>query len=279
MSDLVAVTYASEDNYHLHRLQTSAAYHGIDLRVLGLGDPWNSLLQKLDGVLGFLQEFAGDQVVMFVDGYDTVFLKPSDVILDRFHAFDSPVVFSAERCFYCPGQESIREDYPPSPTPYRYLNSGSYVGNAGHLVALVAKILQRREGYSDQALFSRHFVEHPGEITLDYQTELFVGTSGRPYEEDFVITDGALVNKETGSRPCVLHTPGKYFGVLEFYSRQLPFYADVKWSHMRPRIFRQIVGSYLGLRLYRALKGSGLVLGEQGCARANFAGLAERFTK
>lgn len=267
MSDLVSFTYASEDNYHLHRLVTSAAYHGIKMQVLGVGDPWRSLLQKLETVGRSLQELPEDQIVLFVDGYDTIFLQPASVIQDRFLGFGRPTVFSAERCFYAPGNEGLARRYPSSPTPYRYLNSGCYIGYAGPLATLLERVLERRAGYSDQSLLSRYFVDHQGEIALDRGAELFVATSGRPYDDDFVVEDETLLNTETGTRPCVLHTPGKYFGVLEFYSRQLPFYRDVRWSRMSPRILAQIVSGYLNLKAYRALKRRGWVRHEQDYSR------------
>lgn len=56
MSDLIHLTYASEDNYHLHRLLTSAGYLVIRVQVLGLDRPRKGLLHKLQGLRGFLRK-------------------------------------------------------------------------------------------------------------------------------------------------------------------------------------------------------------------------------
>lgn len=257
MSEVLYLTYASEDNYHLHRMLTSADHQGIRVQTLGLDQPWRDLLQKLEAVRRVLADLPGDRIVLFLDAYDTIYLQPSPVIEATFRAFDRPVVFSAERCFFAPGHEAVLERYPASPTPYRYLNSGCYIGYAAPLRTILERVLDRPTTDHDQSLLSRHFVDHPDEIALDYRTELFVATSGRPYDADLVVGEEGLVNTITGTRPCVLHTPGKYFGVLEYYSRKLPFYRGVRWSRMSPRIFGQIASGYLNLKAYRLMTRGG----------------------
>ncbi|NJD18746.1 MAG: hypothetical protein FIA95_05620 [Gemmatimonadetes bacterium] len=254
MSDLLHLTYASEDNYHLHRLLASAEHQGIPVQVLGLGRPWAGFLQKLEAVRRALEGVAGDRIVVFTDAFDAVYLRPASALEERFLATGRPVVFGAAACFHAPGNEEIVARYPPSPTRYRYLNSGCYAGHAGALARILERVLDHPATDDDQALLSRYFVEHPDEIALDYSSELFVATSGRPYDGDLVVEGGGLLDTHTGSRPCVLHTPGKYFGVLEDYSSRLPFYRGVRWSRMSPRILAQVASGYLVFKVNRALK-------------------------
>lgn len=263
MDNILHLTYASEDNYHLHRLLTSASYWGIQVQVLGMNEPWKGFLQKPEAVCRLLEDVPGDRVILFLDAYDTIYLQPSPVIERKFREFERPVVFSADLCFHAPGNESIAGTYPPSPSLYRYLNSGCFIGYAAPLAHILTRILESPETDDDQSLLSRYFVEHPDEIALDYPTELFVNTGNRPYDEDFLIGPGGLKNTLTGTWPCILHTPGKYYGVLEFYSSQLPFYGNVRWSRLGPRAIGQIVSGCFNLKAYRALKRWGWVKNEQ----------------
>jgi hypothetical protein len=268
MNELLHITYANRDNYHLHRLQTSAAYWNIPLQVLGQGEKWRCLLQKIQALHECLKDLPEGHIILFVDAYDAVYLQSDDVIKEKFLLFGRPVVFSAEMCFAAPGNESIAASYPQSPTIYRYLNSGMFIGYAAALVKIIDRILGHPATDNDQSLFSRYFVEHPDEITLDYRSELFINTSNRQYDDDLDVREGRLYNRQTGTWPCILHTPGKYYGVLEYYSRRLPFYRNVKRSRMGPRHFGQIAAGYAHIRTYRLLKRLGWVRDEN--AYSNF---------
>ena len=259
MTDLVAITYANDNHYHLHRLLTSAAHWGIPLQVLGLGEPWRGFLHRLAVLRKFIEDLADEQLVLCSDGYDAIYLQPAAVISERFQGFSSPVVFSAEMSFHAPGNEAIADRYPESPTIYRYLNAGAFIGRCGPLKKILARVLADSRTDEDQSLLSRYFLDHPGEISLDYRAELFVTTSNRQYDDDLESRDGRLFNRQTGTWPCLLHTPGGYYGVLEYYSRQLPFYRAVEWSRLDARTAGQIAAGYLNLRAYRLCKRWGLV--------------------
>lgn len=267
MDPILHLTYASRDNYHLHRLLTSASYWGIRMQVLGMNEPWQGFLQKPEALCRLIAGLPDDRLVLFLDGYDTVYLQPSPVIERKFRRFKRPVVFSADLCFHAPGNESIAASYPSSPSPYRYLNSGSFIGYAAPIAQILTRILESPATDDDQSLLSRYFVEHQEEIALDYLTELFVNTGDRPYDEDFQIAPGGLQNRLTGTWPCILHTPGKYYGVLEFYSARLPFYRDIRWSRLRPREIGQILSGCFNLKVYRAFKRWGWVKNEQDFSR------------
>ena len=259
MNDLVAITYATHDNYHLHRLLQSAAHWEMEVRVLGMGETWRGFLQKLEALRRFLAGLPGDRICLFTDGYDTVYLQPGTVIEAQFKKIDRPVVFSAEMSFHAPGNETIVDRYPPSPTIYRYLNSGGFIGYAAPLNQILARILADPQTEDDQSLLSRYFLDHPDEIALDYRAELFVNTSNRQYDEDLECREGRLYNRQTGTWPCILHTPGGYYGVLEFYSRKLPFSRAIQWSRLDLRTVGRIAAGWFNLKAYRQLKRWGLV--------------------
>jgi hypothetical protein len=259
MNDLIHITYASRECYHLHRLLTSAAHWGISVQVLGMNEPWEGFLQKLAAVRRFLAGLPGDRMVLFTDAYDTIYLQPGPVMERQFHTFDRPVVFSAEMSFHAPGNETIAARYPPSPTIYRYLNSGGFIGFAAPLAKVLARILADPQTDDDQSLLSRYFLDHPDEIALDYRSELFVNTSNRQYDEDLECREGRLYNRQTGTWPCILHTPGKYYGVLEFYSLKLPFYRDIEWSRLSLRTAGHLAACYFNLKAYRHFKRWGWV--------------------
>jgi hypothetical protein len=98
---------------------------------------------------------------------------------------------------------------PPVTTPFRYLNAGSFIGYAGAIRRLI-QALSPRETDDDQALFTRHFLQNPGSMKLDYGATLFQTLCGLA-ANDLVIEKGkplTLRNRLLGTEPCLLHGNG-----------------------------------------------------------------------
>ena len=118
---------------------------------------------------------------------------------------------------------TCRDEYPPSPTPYRYLNSGSWAGKA----SVAAKFLRAIGAGSttadfhklnDQELASELYLRRgfPG-LQLDHHAKLFQAMHAinddtlvpncdpRPHLRE---VDGVWRNTLTGSTPAVFHFNG-----------------------------------------------------------------------
>ena len=133
---IIALTYASHpgrDDRFCRSLE-SAIRNGLDLRVLGWGVKWEGLSQKLGAALRAVEELPGDCPVVFTDAYDVLFTQGESAMRKAFDAIKADLVFSAECGCWPQGTRdrgrTCRDEYPPSPTPYRYLNSGSWAGKA-----------------------------------------------------------------------------------------------------------------------------------------------------
>jgi len=66
--------------------------------VLGLAQPWTGFLTKFRLILQRLAkaDVGPDTVVVFVDAYDTAFVHPLPVLVDKFVASGHAVVFGGE---------------------------------------------------------------------------------------------------------------------------------------------------------------------------------------
>ncbi|MFD2767402.1 glycosyltransferase domain-containing protein [Micromonospora eburnea] len=82
---------------------------------------------------------APDELVMFTDAYDTLFLRGEEYILKAHAGFSQSVIFSAEPNSWPLGTIglALQKDLPAR--PYPYLNSGGFIGPAGDILALCAK--------------------------------------------------------------------------------------------------------------------------------------------
>jgi hypothetical protein len=227
---VVALTYASHrgrDDRFCRSLE-SAIRNGLDLRVLGWGVKWEGLSQKLGAALEAVEALPADCPVVFTDAYDVLFARGGESMRRAFDAIGKPLVFSAE-CGCWPQVtrdkgRTCRDKYPKSPTPYRYLNSGSWAGRA----SVAARFLRAIGAggtdplafhrLNDQELASELYMAggFPG-LALDHGATLFQAMHAvkdttlvpdcdpRP---DLVEERGSWINKRTGSAPAVFHFNG-----------------------------------------------------------------------
>jgi tetratricopeptide (TPR) repeat protein len=83
------------------------------------------------------------------------------------------IVFSADQTFYFvgPNENGYAEQYPRSPTIYRFLNSGSFIGPSADLISLIDAVTARYASewnfVSDQTLFHRHLIDGRAEPQPD----------------------------------------------------------------------------------------------------------------
>ncbi|WP_329008954.1 hypothetical protein OG271_23600 [Micromonospora rifamycinica] len=82
---------------------------------------------------------APDELVVFTDAYDTMFLRGEEYLRSAYAAFTQPVVFSAESNSWPLGSVGLALHQDPPVRPYPYLNSGGFIGPAGDILALCAR--------------------------------------------------------------------------------------------------------------------------------------------
>lgn len=199
-------TVASRPKPGLQQLLLSAEKFGLRVEVLGMGLPYKKNGQKLLYVRDYLENIPDTDLVLFVDAYDVIFLADENIIKDKFYSFNSPFVISAEtNCFPFP---ELASAYPESPTLFKYLNSGTYMGYAGYIKFLLNEF-PIEENKSDQGQLTKLFLRNSHEITLDYYSELFLTLHGLKGNHIKLEKEPKLVHcLVTGSTPPIIHGNG-----------------------------------------------------------------------
>lgn len=187
----------------------------------GLGDKPKLLRRAI------LNQVIDTEYVIFADCYDLVFAGSPEEILEMYKSFDSPFVCSAEKnCF--PGD--LRDQFPESPTSYRFLNSGFIVAETAALLAVLESMdldnvpddywdNERKCNIhiNDQYLFHEEFIKQPVKMVLDYK-QMLSNTMHDVALEELEFNDPVGIrNKETGMYPMTFHLNGgsKTSGVRE----------------------------------------------------------------
>mmetsp|Transcript_15515 Transcript_15515/g.30014 ORF Transcript_15515/g.30014 Transcript_15515/m.30014 type:complete len:340 (+) Transcript_15515:176-1195(+) len=210
----------------------SAEGHGFFPVVVGFGAEaswaWglHLLVNKIrDYVFTRTEE---DDLVLFFDAWDIVFVAGEDEIVDRYLEMEArmgiELVYSAEeRCSYPERQAEFKN----TSTPYRYLNSGVYMGRArrfrdlfkdpmtGDVVDKAGKKIRLQNWHI------QYYLDNQDSVMLDSGCELattaagidglYVSSLGPPGDADLMLEgnhSGRIRNTITGTHPLIIHFAG-----------------------------------------------------------------------
>ena len=219
---VVVLTVATDvSHFGYQTLLRSADYYGYDLRTLGANETWTGGDMaagpgggmKVSLVKRALLSMDGEELVLFVDGYDTVFQHPPSVLLEHWQESEktTDVLFGAE--VLCWPSEAVCAQYAEEHERFRYLNSGTYMGRVKHLRALVEDFVSSNSS-DDQLYFSRKLRDHregtlATRIALDSECHVFQPLNGLEAHEWQCESPGyRFRNTETQTEPVVLHGNG-----------------------------------------------------------------------
>lgn len=180
-------------------LKPSCKHHDLELITLIHEGTWNTHRIKDYMLKSYLEKIDPDEIILFTDGYDTLFLSGEKEILAKFASFKKPLLFTAEK--NCWPDKRLKYLYPHSPTQSRYLNSGGFIGYAGKIHELLKRYehlqfeahkkrsffyeLQRffhvkkinpakKYHFSNQYYWANVFLHNQNTIALDHHSELFL---------------------------------------------------------------------------------------------------------
>ena len=208
---LHVLTMASKDNPLLQQLLHSCRRHNLSIDVLGLNKPFPGSGIRLIRMLKYLEksQFPDDDLLLFVDAFDVLILADEKTIVDKFLKMQVPFLISVEKTMH--RDPELKDLIPLSPTPFRFINAGSYMGYVGHLKKWLKALLPINKAFSDQRHIVRHYTQHPEMYAFDYYCQLFIALAFVMDEEISIDAENGVVHcLITGSTPCVVHGPGAY---------------------------------------------------------------------
>jgi hypothetical protein len=207
MSDFHFITYATHSEGSFEELTNNK--YNIPIKVLGWGEKWNGFMDKFKNMYSYIETLPDEDVVFFIDGFDSVINQPLDVIKKRFYEFNSEIILSLD------------------PAPFGVLsinsfgickndlvaNSGLYAGYNKDVKQLIKYILDKNYSSDDQRNLNEA-CKYFKNIVIDTEKKLF---DNQTYydrylkyksESCFVSTPGAL----TFNR--LKRAPGEYLPFL-----------------------------------------------------------------
>ncbi|KAI8923810.1 hypothetical protein BC831DRAFT_469343 [Entophlyctis helioformis] len=154
------VTFSTKCSKNLNRLTAMVKYTGIPFTILGMHTSWQGFGGRIHALAQYLKTVPDDRIVIFTDGDDVLPLPTcsASAIAATFLAQDTPILFMAER--ECWPDEFLKPEFPKPdgrPSPFLYLNGGSYAGYAWALRDVIAQAFTINCS-DDQRGFTRVFL-------------------------------------------------------------------------------------------------------------------------
>jgi hypothetical protein len=223
-----------------HLLKLSCAINRLELVVLVSNQKeFYTNRIKDDMLIGYLENHVkDDEIIFFTDAYDAVFMCSEAELLRKYYQAGKELVFSAESA--CWPDETMAHLYPETKGPYRYLNSGGFMGKAGIIKQFLKDEFCFDSDFerSNQYVWAKRFLKRPDIIGLDTSCEIFqtfspeTGDCYFPLDEkdnriayyncmkewfllNFIIDEGRLFNKISGTWPCHAHFNGSSKSILD----------------------------------------------------------------
>ena len=219
---LRVVAYVTRPNFAFGVMGLTAEANGLPVETIGMGrgGEWgaSTFTERLNSYDAYLSRptLDGDDIVLFVDAFDTIFFGGEDEIVKSFieverkiaaatladaaslpldGALSTPLIlFNAEPsdggAFHdrqAASARKMQERIGVAPNPWQHLNSGLVIGRARALHWLFNRTfnetLWRKEditksGAPDQEWFEKMLLDHPRRMALDYTGELFLVARG-----------------------------------------------------------------------------------------------------
>jgi hypothetical protein len=202
------VTYHTSEPKAKYLFETGL-FHGITVKNLGKTNIWNGFQDKLQAMHEFVHSVHEEHIICFFDAYDLIINSDANTFIAKFIQEHAEIVFGAEiNCF----PECLQEmTYPESPTSYRHLNSGFYIGYGRALRKLFSYAELKGD---DQEYISRYFVANyeKESLKLDNHAKLVINMDKMPWSK-LQIQNGHVLLFEAGLdiSPCCLHFNGMSF--------------------------------------------------------------------
>ena len=180
------ITIASERTDGLKLLLNSAKCYGIKVEIIGLGVKWPNNTKKIDLLVNFFKKNIKEDLVLFIDGYDSLFVCDLNKIIKKFINFKSDFVMSADSNKW----PDNLPNYGDCNKTNRYVNSGGWIGYKDKIQLLLKQISSYKPILgSDQSVWAQYYMEKP--FSIDHDCEIFNCLNRAPF-----------INRKT----CILHS-------------------------------------------------------------------------
>jgi len=201
------VTVGTDRKKMTKLLDSAQHYQWPKIENLGANVDWHDPMtgrgggKKLKLLKDYLANMDEYDYIIFTDSYDVFYADSPESILDKFLSFNTKVLFSAESV--CWPNTELADKFPETEHPYRYLNSGTFIGRIKELKEMLSTFDEDIHD-DDQEFMQEQFLSAKWDCKLD--TEAYVFQCHEP--EITLLDNGQLYNPRTNCCPSIYHGNG-----------------------------------------------------------------------
>lgn len=184
--------------------------------------PWGGLVSKVKFLKRAIDTKLIDaDVVIFADCFDLVYAAHPREVVDAFVRMNVPIVIGAETsCFTAHNNIQLGPLHPPSPSRFKYVNTGFIIGYTEALDEALdeMEVEYLRDDYrlpgggnvedNDQNAWMRQLLFGKVRMGLDNTASLVLNHHGVAPQELEFLADRKICLRETGTIPLVHHWNG-----------------------------------------------------------------------
>tara|TARA_Y100000389_G_C17277011_1_gene420956 strand:+ start:1 stop:741 length:741 start_codon:yes stop_codon:yes gene_type:complete len=208
------VTYANKSAGMFEQLINNE--HGVQVKVLGWGTKWNGYMDKLKGVLKYIENKSDEDIIIYIDGFDSKIVKNIDQVKSKFENMNCKVLFSIDPLPKFQHILYLNKIIFNTCRHNRILNAGMFMGYVKYLKIIINDTLHMK-CMNDQVNINKLCDTH-NFIAIDEKELIFKNIS--TFERKSHITTGAVFISFPGSTSNirkVLRTISEYLQFLYNY--------------------------------------------------------------
>ncbi len=191
-------TYATHRDRYFDSLMHSCDKVNIRPVVKGMGDKWKGFVVRHNELLRFMKTLRDDDIVINIDGFDTIVLCPLNEIIQKFKSMDCKALFSQTS-----DNGNMLQKYIQWKLGFHGMkvNAGMFMGYVSKMKEILSKVV--KSTHADDQMVINSFVHDDPEIKIDTEYDIFCNISNHSYTN---VVDGTLHYKD--KTPCILSAPG-----------------------------------------------------------------------
>ncbi len=175
---MILLTYATHNTGYFNALKESSERNNYKLVVIGYNEKWEGFTKRLEKILNYLKTNVDkDEIVCFVDAFDTIMLKDSKELEKRFKSMNTDkVVYSATMDNFMRSIVFGKNNDKDSNKQFNRLNGAPYIGYCYKIVELFSNLCKSFEcklNRDDQVLLTHYYNICQDCIILDHDANLF----------------------------------------------------------------------------------------------------------
>ncbi len=216
-------------------LVDTAKWFNVDIDFIGVGKPFTTFTKRLDFLREYLCNISPEEIVLVMDGYDTLINNSQKYVLESFLKKNTSILISAEK-IYTYQWDTFKDVFNKIDSEYRYVNAGTYMGYVKDLKSMLddlSEIYKQHPTDIDQGLLGiwvYRNILNKEKVQLDTNCEVFWVTSADWETLSKVVdVDEEIINPFTKTTPFVIHNTGN--GDTNLYKSYQKAYNKIKLSH------------------------------------------------